>query len=123
MYDFTRELIDLDAIRARIARMSADELRRYGEAAAWMAGAARARRGAYNWRKPGPSGAACRRRDWTEVNLPSIIPMPQGQSGQGDRAVMLMKLFACNPAMSSQSPRMLGVELFERRLTCRVDVI
>jgi hypothetical protein len=38
MYDFTRELIDLDAIRARIARMSDDELRRYGEAAAWMAG-------------------------------------------------------------------------------------
>jgi hypothetical protein len=40
MYSFTRNDIDLDSIRARIARMSDDELRRYGEAAAWMAGPA-----------------------------------------------------------------------------------
>jgi hypothetical protein len=37
MYNFTREDIDLEAIRGRIARMSDQELRKYGEAAAWMA--------------------------------------------------------------------------------------
>jgi hypothetical protein len=37
MYNFTREDIDLEAIRARIARMSDRELVRYGTAAAWMA--------------------------------------------------------------------------------------
>jgi hypothetical protein len=37
MYNFTREDIDLEAIRARIARMSDRELVRYGQSAAWMA--------------------------------------------------------------------------------------
>jgi hypothetical protein len=37
MYSFTRTDIDLEAIRARIARKSDAELRKYGEAAAWMA--------------------------------------------------------------------------------------
>jgi hypothetical protein len=37
MYSFTREDIDLEAIPARIARMSDDHLRKYGEDAAWMA--------------------------------------------------------------------------------------
>ena len=37
MYNLTREDIDLEAIRARIAGMSDSELRRYGQSAAWMA--------------------------------------------------------------------------------------
>ena len=37
MYSFTREHMELDAIRQRIASMSDDELRAYGEASAWMA--------------------------------------------------------------------------------------
>jgi len=37
MYSFTREDIDLEAIRARIARMSDSELLKYGQSAAWMA--------------------------------------------------------------------------------------
>ena len=37
MYNFTRETIDLEAIQARIARMSDTELVKYGQSAAWMA--------------------------------------------------------------------------------------
>jgi hypothetical protein len=37
MYNFTREDIDLEAIRTRIARMSDSELLKYGQSAAWMA--------------------------------------------------------------------------------------
>ena len=37
MYNFTREDIDLEAIRARIAGMSDSELLKYGQSAAWMA--------------------------------------------------------------------------------------
>ena len=37
MYNLTREDIDLEAIRARIAGMSDSELLRYGLSAAWMA--------------------------------------------------------------------------------------
>jgi hypothetical protein len=37
MYSFTREDIDLEAIRGRIARMSDSELLKYGQSAAWMA--------------------------------------------------------------------------------------
>jgi hypothetical protein len=37
MYNFTRDDIDLEAIRARIARMSDTELLKYGQSAAWMA--------------------------------------------------------------------------------------
>ena len=37
MYNLTREDIDLEAIRARIAGMSDSELLRYGRSAAWMA--------------------------------------------------------------------------------------
>jgi hypothetical protein len=37
MYNFTRESIDLEAIRARLARMSDRELVKYGQSAAWMA--------------------------------------------------------------------------------------
>ena len=36
MCSFTREDIDLEAIRARIARMSDRELLKYGQSAAWM---------------------------------------------------------------------------------------
>ena len=38
MHQFTAEQIDLDANRARITRMTDDELRKYGPAAAWMVG-------------------------------------------------------------------------------------
>jgi hypothetical protein len=37
MYNLTREDIDLEAIGARIARMSDDELVKYAQSAAWMA--------------------------------------------------------------------------------------
>jgi hypothetical protein len=37
MHSFTREDIDLEAIRGRIARMSDSELLKYGQSAAWMA--------------------------------------------------------------------------------------
>jgi hypothetical protein len=37
MYNFTREDIDLETIRARIARMSDSALLKYGQSAAWMA--------------------------------------------------------------------------------------
>jgi hypothetical protein len=37
MYNFTREDIDVEAIRGRIARMTDGELKKYGESAAWMA--------------------------------------------------------------------------------------
>ena len=37
MYSFTRTDIDLERSRGRIARMSDDQLRKYGEATAWMA--------------------------------------------------------------------------------------
>jgi len=37
MYQFTAERIDLDAIRARIVRMSDAALVEYGRATAWMA--------------------------------------------------------------------------------------
>jgi len=36
MYNFTRETIDLKAIRARIARMTDAELLKYGQSAAWL---------------------------------------------------------------------------------------
>jgi hypothetical protein len=58
MYNFTRTDIDLEAIRGRIARMSDRELRKYGEAAAWMARTTPARPGACSSRKPDPNGAA-----------------------------------------------------------------
>ena len=37
MYNLTREDIDLEAIRARIAQMTDAELVKYGQSAAWMA--------------------------------------------------------------------------------------
>ena len=37
MYDFTREDINLSAIRERIAKMSDEQLERYGKSAASMA--------------------------------------------------------------------------------------
>ena len=37
MYGFTRENIDLEAIRERIAQMSDEALERYGRSAAWLA--------------------------------------------------------------------------------------
>jgi hypothetical protein len=37
MYNFTREDIDLEAIRGRLAQMTDGELKKYGEAACWMA--------------------------------------------------------------------------------------
>ena len=38
MYGFTSETVNLPAIRERIAKMSDEALRRYGRAAAFMAG-------------------------------------------------------------------------------------
>ena len=38
MYGFTREDVDIPAIRARLARMTDDELLAYGRATAFMAG-------------------------------------------------------------------------------------
>jgi hypothetical protein len=37
MYGFTRESVDLEAIRKRIAKMTDDRLVRYGKSAAFMA--------------------------------------------------------------------------------------
>jgi hypothetical protein len=37
MYDFTREDINLEAIRERIKKMTDDQLLGYGRSAAWMA--------------------------------------------------------------------------------------
>jgi hypothetical protein len=43
MYNFTREDIDLEGIRARIARMSDRELLKYGQSGAWIGRAQRSR--------------------------------------------------------------------------------
>lgn len=38
MYDFTKETVDIEAIRARLAKMPDEELKRYGRSSAFMAG-------------------------------------------------------------------------------------
>ena len=71
MYNFTREDIDLEAIRARIARMSDSELLKYGQSAAWMAehNDRATLAGAARGGQVGVAPAACRGTR-KQVNLP-----------------------------------------------------